>query len=432
MPSFRILFTVISTLVLAQVLPAQPLWTLEKSGFLMIAVSLTFLCICKQRARDLVRHAVELEPEVVGTLRLGAGAKFDAIRNIVQSLWGWSYPLVLCITGWLSWAVVAKESGLNFLFAVFLFGPHLMFCVTMEWLSAQMDGFCGENIWARWRLRLRFGELTSVLFCLCPFLAISGLLDLAAIGVGNSASVWLQLGVGITVLLSALAFYPILFGKWTGVSQLTNSETADRCKTLIVQAGIKHCKLVEVASDGTWNSAAIVGWMPWTRQLWLGDSLLRRLNPDELDMVVLHEAAHIRCHHFAFRLLPLFWCILTGSGTLLALNFSLGPSWWTGAISLGGAAAILMIGMGVVSRSCELEADAKACEFATEQCDWAAGDMTVAQEVLVRALEKTVDPEHQTARSWMHPSLKQRISHLAKLSSEKRKKASEQVGVRYA
>ena len=432
MPSFRILFTVISTLVLAQVLPAQPLWTLEKSGFLLLAASLTFLCICKQRARDLVRHAIELEPEAAGALRLEVGAKFDAIRNFVQSLWGWSYPLVLGGTGWLSWAVVAKESGLNFLFAICLFAPHLMFCVMLEWLSAQMDGFCGENIWARWRLRLRFGELASVLVCLCPFIAICGLVDLAEMGVGNSASVWLQCGVGITVLLLASAFYPILFGKWTGVSQLTNQETSDRCEALMVRAGIKHCNLVEVASDGTWNSAAIVGWMPWTRQLWLGDSLLKRLNPEELDMVVLHEAAHIRCHHFAFRMLPLLWSVLTGSGMLVTLNLSLGPGWWPGAISLIGAAAVLMIGMGVVSRSCELEADAKACELAAEQCAWAAGDMTVVQEALVRALEKTIEPEHQTARSWMHPSLKERISHLAKLSSEKRQKASEQSGVRYA
>lgn len=432
MPSFRILFTVLSTLVLAQVLPAQPLWTLEKSCFLLLVASMIFLCICKHRTRDLVRRAVQLEPDTVGPHRLEAGATFDATRNIVQSLWGWSYPLVLGVTGWLSWAVVAKESGLNFLFAICLFAPHLMFCVTMEWLSARMDGLCGENLWARLRLRLRFGELASVLVCLTPFLVISGFVDLAALGVGRSASVWLQAGVGVAVLLLATILYPILFGKWTGVSQLTDPEASDRCEALLVRAGIKNCKLLEVSSDGTWNSAAIVGWMPWTRQLWLGDSLLRRLKPEELDMVVLHEAAHIRCHHFAFRMLPLLWSILTGSVTLLTLNLSLGPGWWTGTISLIGAAAVLMIGMGVVSRSCELEADARACEIAGEQCDWAAGETTVAQEIFVRALEKTVDPEHQTARSWMHPSLKERISHLAKISSEKRQKASEQKGVLYA
>ena len=40
-----------------------------------------------------------------------------------------------------------------------------------------------------------------------------------------------------------------------------------------------------VASEGRWAGAAVVGWLPGFRQLWLGDALVEQLSDEEVDRV---------------------------------------------------------------------------------------------------------------------------------------------------
>jgi Zn-dependent protease with chaperone function len=188
--------------------------------------------------------------------------------------------------------------------------------------------------------------------------------------------------------------------------------------------GISKLDLREVSSQGQWTGAAVVGWLPATRQLWLGDGLLEKLSSQELDMVLLHELAHIQCGHHWRRVFPVGVALGFGVCGFASCGFWLPEvsTWLAPIFAMLICICTLVVGLGVTSRECELEADRVACRTAAACCEWSGGHQQSAALSLGSALIKLTGPGNRSfrQRNWLHPSLRERLSGLALELSKQR------------
>jgi Zn-dependent protease with chaperone function len=168
-----------------------------------------------------------------------------------------------------------------------------------------------------------------------------------------------------------------------------------------------------IPSQDRWVGAAIVGWIPGFRRLWIGDGLLRQLTEQQLDMVILHELAHVSRWHFLWRVSPALLAALAA-----ALIWSV---WPVETITLvtremaaaGVAGSLLLMCLGPVARRCELDADRQAVLLATQHCEWVDGRVGLAASEMGAALISLLQPTPAAAQAtWLHPSLAQRLRNL--------------------
>lgn len=207
---------------------------------------------------------------------------------------------------------------------------------------------------------------------------------------------------------------------------------------------------VNVQGIRVWNSgdrvsiALLVGLIPWQRYIVLSDRLLRTLSPRELEMLLLHEAAHIHRWHgpirFSAVLLVASLAILIGK-LFLPITPAV-DSWgvdaptalWLLRMTLG-----LLLGIGAawglrwLWHRTEIDADLTACRLSsrclgyiseTETMDpesrpldsnpqqWEA-TMRRSAMVLSAALHNLVGSSIRAQRAtWTHPSVLLRVEKL--------------------
>ncbi|MFK7734576.1 MAG: M48 family metalloprotease [Pirellulaceae bacterium] len=221
--------------------------------------------------------------------------------------------------------------------------------------------------------------------------------------------------VSFVAVITLLSYLPTFAGWWMGTTEV-EPDMKRRISYLFSQCNVR-LGAVRLVPGAHWSSAAVVGVLPWGRQLWVGEALVRELSAEEFDMVVLHELAHIRKHHFLFRMMPTAWaCLAVWS---VNLGFECLPA--TMAWSATAAVANLIVAIGVfgagmllVSHASELEADRHANELAISECEWAAAESSLPMHRLASALRKVIGrAESASRRSWLYPSLEDRIRNLA-------------------
>lgn len=186
-------------------------------------------------------------------------------------------------------------------------------------------------------------------------------------------------------------------------------------------------------------NALLIGVWPGVRFVILTDKLLSTLAPRELEMVLLHEAAHTKCRHGWKRFAAVAGCGVTivAGFQMLAWSASqatiLSPTLWQAMYWMGVASQLaIVIGAAYFVRwvwhRTELEADCVACELAVlVRADefpvaTVAGDHgTMLQRQqwksameLSSALHNLVGSPQRAARdSWTHPSVVTRVQKLA-------------------
>jgi Zn-dependent protease with chaperone function len=141
--------------------------------------------------------------------------------------------------------------------------------------------------------------------------------------------------------------------------------------------------------------------------------LLERLTPQQVDMVVMHELAHVIGRHFLWRVFPMLWAV----GVVVLFGF-----FWpaTEELKLVGtlsssivACVVMLMGMSAMAHHCELAADSSACLLAEKACDWARENPSQAHLELAAALIQLLrDCPQAASASWLHPSLLQRLKNL--------------------
>jgi Zn-dependent protease with chaperone function len=387
--------------------------------------------------------------------------RWNSRRQSLETLWVLCLPATLMLTCWGPWIKQLDALGLMQSVSVVLwFIPSLAALVILELTTSQMEVYIQDRkssaleqfqfvvtpkykgVERRSHLiqvldgshanprppaslrkalsaRIRLGEMSTVMACLLPVLLIalcSDALKMLRVAWPESLQSLAASGVG----LGAVAlFMPQWLSLWMGVEKLKAGELRDRIE--------RYCKLIGksaspmwVASDGRWAGAAVVGWLPGIRQLWLGDALVEQLTDEEVDMVVMHELAHLKRRHFLWRLIPVFVACALGLSTLAIFSETSRQTpaaeymHWAGqAAGMLLASGTMLFGISYGSRRCELDADRQACVLGALACPWSGGDAGLAADSLSQALIKLHGNGEANQRStWLHPALGQRLANL--------------------
>ncbi|MBX3423530.1 MAG: M48 family metalloprotease [Pirellulaceae bacterium] len=343
---------------------------------------------------------------------------FSQQRLRIERWWCAALPLTLVGTSWCAWAKSFERLGSpQSLCLLTCYLPTLLLWLFVEQIHAQVDEMCqpnGGQPWIKhWRLRIRLGEIAGLLTCLLPVLMLSSmseLSDLVAWSLGISSSLARALGGGL-LLCTLFLVFPSLLTTWSGGQPLPE-QVQQRIESIAKRTGTSGFQAVLIPSQGRWAGAAIVGWFPGFRRLWIGDALMEQLTSRQLDMVVLHELAHIRRLHFIWRALPVIWAMGTGAIIWLA-GYQLDlVQHWSLKLACGlSASLILLIGLSSMARRCELDADRVACDLARKSVDWSASQSPA--EVLGSALGQLLGESASQVSTWLHPSLNARLANLS-------------------
>jgi Zn-dependent protease with chaperone function len=348
---------------------------------------------------------------------------FSSSRRKIEYVWCYASPLALVLTGWIKWTCSLEQAGWpQSLTLLLCFAPSFVFLVVTEMIASQVDRVgraqYSSTFMQTWLTRIRLGEVAGVLTCLLPVVLLSLVSDVSQL---VSATWGVQESVVrtfCTILIAGgfILLFPLILTNWSGGKPIQDA-LGNRVAQLVHKSGVIGIRSVMIHSNHRWAGAAVVGWVRGFRRLWLGDGLVGVLTDKEVDMVVLHEMAHIVRFHFFWRLMPVVWAMAAGTGVWLAgeyfgLSETIVVKLFAGLLS----SWLMLAGLGSFARRCELDADSTACSLALVATDWAASQSPAA--VLSSALSKLIGGSASADVTWLHPSLDQRLESLNRWNNE--------------
>ena len=265
-----------------------------------------------------------------------------------------------------------------------------------------------------------------------------GLLGLALGGPILLLALWLMQGAGAywwlylwfawsAFNLIMLAVYPSfiapLFNKF---SPLQDEQLKTRIESLLTKCGFKSQGLfvMDGSTRSSHGNAYFTGFGASKRVVFF-DTLLARLNTDEIESVLAHELGHFKHHHVIKRIIMLFSVSFLG---LALLGWLMQQPWFYTGLGVQNASNYMALmlfllvspvflfllrpAMASYSRKNEFEADAYAAKQAS------AKDLMSALVKLYRdnAATLTPDPLHSAFYD-SHPPASLRIDKLAAYSS---------------
>ncbi len=109
---------------------------------------------------------------------------------------------------------------------------------------------------------------------------------------------------GPMLVLIALAL-PWLLSRIWKTEPLAPGPLRTRLEAIARQAKAPMRDILVWRTDGQMVNAAVAGFTPWLRYVFLTDGLLQQLNDEEIAAVVGHEVAHVKRRHVMLRILVL-------------------------------------------------------------------------------------------------------------------------------
>jgi len=171
-----------------------------------------------------------------------------------------------------------------------------------------------------------------------------------------------------------------------------NSITSERLRKMAAGLGIKMHQRRPLGIRANYPNAYAI---PWTRQIVVGETLLKELSEDELSALLGHELSHIKQNHGPFLMIWAMYSAIVVAASLATLN---APN--TVIYVVSGAAFFLVF--SIVSRRFERAADAGAAAI-------------VGSDAVIALLKHIVPQTRWKQESETHPSVIKRIRQLRKL-----------------
>ena len=351
--------------------------------------------------------------------RLQAWREMEQNRNWLEWTWLLAQGWLLTSSGAAHLFASAEQQGWSpALMMCVWFLPAMAFLAVLEFSFTQLECLWSADgdqssaaHWKRWWTRVRLGPLGHVITCLMPVLVLLAAMDAIHYGLPKLPELWRAALALICLGLIGLTFAPLWLRFWNGAKPATDEQpVVQRVRFFCEQLNVSAPTVCWVGQGQAWHGIALVGWTPLFRQLWIGPAVASSLTAEQLDMVVLHELAHLKRGHCWWRIIPL---LIAGVSCVAALtNWPLNNGFGVGQLLSSLAFALGMIWMlGRISRQCELDADWQACQLATRHCTWAAEQPGRAMTMLADALVVLHDPEKNPAHDqWLHPSLARRMA----------------------
>jgi STE24 endopeptidase len=229
-------------------------------------------------------------------------------------------------------------------------------------------------------------------------------------------------------LVSLFAFFPLLLSRIWRTEPLPTGPLRSRLEQFARQCGFRPRQILVWHTQYTVVNAAVAGFLPRLRYVFLTDALLARFSDDEIEAVFGHEIGHIRHRHLFLRLIV----ALLPAGIWVAFRETFPETvaaWQAGLAEHGLNPTLQMmlftpVGLvccvgplfAMISKLLEHEADLFACRTASDSRR--AGRLTEpAVDRYADMLEKLgiASGQARTASSWLHPSIAQRVLLLRRM-----------------
>jgi len=376
-------------------------------------------------------------------------------KRLLQWSWVLFAPLCLAAIGWggMPKKLFSSTDSMSCSLAIWML-PSVLMVTLIDSQSHRWRNWLAESIVDRGKDRELQSWICSfwshvrhtwLSVFLMPLVACTAL-DLAAVGV----EVWhfsriQQLFLGILVLATIVFVAPYsMLSFWStepleGVDDDRSAISLSRVAWVqeIWSKNVRNSpRVLYWATNHRLSCAMVVGWLPPLRCLVLSDALMHQLNDDQLRMVILHEAAHVRRFHVWIRFIP----VLLGTlgllvwfhphlYHLLASNVS-GYAGVLHALVTLVSMVFLLVSISWVAKWTELDADKYAINLSTMQETKATftpkqslssqvtdGALSGSRQALTRqesaremilALEKIVPVSLHGCPGWLHPSVENR------------------------
>jgi Zn-dependent protease with chaperone function len=299
------------------------------------------------------------------------------------------------------------------------------------------------------QLRHQFGLLLLPLFTVFAWSEVLNLLGPSFDGPLSLNAVMVLSPLGVLVIFIGA---PLIIRHVWHTRPLPAGEVRDRMVALCEQHGVRVRELLLWQTSGRMINAAVTGLVSKVRFILLSDGLLDQLGPREIEAVMAHELAHVKCKHLIWMALAVV--ALLGSlegGGYAALDAWAGPmlAQVSGSdaeieqaslslndpnvrMALVSIPAFLtaLLAFGWVSRRIERQADVFAVQHLAmnaeeaEDAEDAPPATQAAQtfdeasvQTMVYALQRVSELNHAptTRKSWRHGSIAWRQDHLRSL-----------------
>ncbi|MBN2022854.1 MAG: M48 family metalloprotease [Pirellulales bacterium] len=410
---------VVAVLAVAQTGPAEPV---AGVAMRLVAASGGMACVALFAAVSSGVTARGLRRDPGGASRLVA--RYRRLRRAHVLVW----LIVAGSIAWgLDWARIVRFNGR--LDGVFLLDETLILLplilpLVLSWCAFyEVDRYLfgpargdGAAVMATRREYLGLHVRHYLGLLLAPTLGLLALGDLA----GGAAPGWLQ-GRGAALAAMALpwvllALFPWILRYVWRTRPLAPGPLRTRLETAAARAGYPVREILVWQTHSLVVNAAVAGFVPPLRYVFLSDGLLDRLTDREVEAVFGHELGHVRHHHLPLRMAAMFvplslWLGLAGAlpnfatqGDILlgSPSLAMAAPWGLGALAAMGLYVLTFFGF--VSRRLETQADLFACRFL-------GSDNGVG--TFVAALEKLAEAQgRRDTRGWQHASVARRVEFL--------------------
>jgi STE24 endopeptidase len=221
-----------------------------------------------------------------------------------------------------------------------------------------------------------------------------------------------------------VAFFPFLLRRLWKTRPLEGGALRERLTTLSLRASLPVRDILVWETRGAIVNAAVAGWIPGYRYVFLTDALIDRLTPEQVEAVFGHELGHIRRRHLLLRGLVML--------APLSLMFAVELAWPQSIALLESvtaqlnASAQLPLAISVLvllssyayfvfggyCRVLETDADLYSCRMLETETP---GE---AYRIFISALERLGIESGMGRRksTWQHPSIARRTEFLAEAS----------------
>lgn len=319
--------------------------------------------------------------------------------------------VVLCLGGFglartLDAVPILSES--IFLQAVVLLAPGLAITVgswSAEHCYGAMVGYTDTSIGNYFRSIWQIFR-GSIAWLIVPVMILLGLSDAIAMLPLDETT------AGVVTVVVILLFIP--FGLPWLVRHLFKTTRLDSVterwiREVMEHVGLRRTRAVRWDTDGKSFNALVAGFVPPLRTLLMSDRLVDELPREQVAMVVLHEAAHLRRRHVPLRMLS----VIPAWGIGALLSRMAGDHAW--AMAAGSAVGIVltMIVLRLVAYRTEHDADVQACRMAEKiggELPHVPATYDQAADALSAALMRvTFDQPESRKPTWLHPGVAERV-----------------------
>jgi STE24 endopeptidase len=263
---------------------------------------------------------------------------------------------------------------------------------------------------------------------LLPVLGLLAIEDAAELLAPGILETRYAMAVYVPPVVLLFVLFPCLLRRVWKTWPLPPGALRGRLEAAAKRAGFRASEILVWHTGGMVMNAAVAGFLPRLRCVFLTDGLLAQLADEEIEAVFGHEIGHVRHRHLLLRVLAMIAPVSLVLVAQQAFPTAVGHvEQWLAAGGLGVQApmgVLMLVAMGLYvflvfgaySRLLEGQADLFGCRALA--CGGDAG----AMETFTSALEKIAAASgvDRRAPGWQHASIARRVGLLDRVASDPR------------